>query len=349
VASIVWSVGVAVVVLLTADLYLHRKYAPTFGVNVWGYRGDPRGPKAANETRIIVLGGSTAFGYGVFTGQDFPALLERRLDGWNGRRVSFVNAGFNNHGVYSFLDSLQDYAYLDYDAVVLYEGYNDLTPGSRNLTSARRQSPVFRWTGYFPILPMILSEKMMVLMNPGKSLDEVYQERAAGGAKPDPAPAAGAPVVFIARANDGTDAALAQANQIVAALRRQVGALSAPGDVPPLPAGCDETPERRWYCELMGKSIEYALLAGKRVLVVGQPAISDLHVQQQRALQGLLEQRFGGDPRVRYYDVARQIDLSDRTLASDGMHLTVAGTERLAAILEDPVRQLLLERPPTPR
>ena len=45
----------------------------------------------------------------------------------------------------------------------------------------------------------------------------------------------------------------------------------------------------------MGKSVEYALLAGKRVLVVGQPAISDLHVQQQRALQGWLAQRFGGE------------------------------------------------------
>ena len=66
--------------LLAADLYFHHRVERFAGVNIWGYRG-PRvsRKKAPGEHRLVVIGGSTAFGYGVDWDQAFPAYLERDL------------------------------------------------------------------------------------------------------------------------------------------------------------------------------------------------------------------------------------------------------------------------------
>jgi hypothetical protein len=62
-----------------------------------------------------------------------------------------INLGFNNEGAFAFLPTLQDFRYLDYDIVCLYEGYNDL-PGDEGPNTAvfRHESPIFRLTGLFP-------------------------------------------------------------------------------------------------------------------------------------------------------------------------------------------------------
>src|SRR5205085_1719314 len=71
--SLVFSLGV----LLAADIYVHRKFQTSAGVNIWGYRGPTVGRKTPGERRIAVLGGSTAFGYGVHWNESFPSVLER--------------------------------------------------------------------------------------------------------------------------------------------------------------------------------------------------------------------------------------------------------------------------------
>ena len=79
-----------------------------------------------------MLGGSTVFGYGVAWNESIPAQLEPRLQARLGRPVTVVNLGFNNEGAYAFVPNLEDFAYLDYDVIVLYEGYNDL-PGDEGV------------------------------------------------------------------------------------------------------------------------------------------------------------------------------------------------------------------------
>ena len=125
----VLSVFVSAVGLLAADLYLHRRYERSAGLNVWGYRGPTVGRKQTGEQRIVYLGGSTAFGYGVRWEEAIPAQLEKKLNekqGGGSRRVSVVNLAYNNQGAYSFKFTLDDYLSLNYDVVCLYEGYNDL-------------------------------------------------------------------------------------------------------------------------------------------------------------------------------------------------------------------------------
>src|SRR5437879_1393125 len=95
-AAVLLAVLVPFSVLLAADIYFHRRVERFAGVNVWGYRG-PRVPKkASGEHRLVVIGGSTAFGYGLVWDQTFPAYLEQYLRplSKNGAPVSVVNLGF---------------------------------------------------------------------------------------------------------------------------------------------------------------------------------------------------------------------------------------------------------------
>src|SRR5206468_12646610 len=62
------------------DLYLHHKFLRTGGYNVWGYRGPAVGKKRPGETRLVMLGGSVTFGYGVSSDQTVPTYLEARLN-----------------------------------------------------------------------------------------------------------------------------------------------------------------------------------------------------------------------------------------------------------------------------
>src|SRR3989440_5949307 len=170
-AATVVSTGVMVSLLLGADLYLHRKH----GINVWGYRGPAVGRKQPGEKRIAVLGGSTAWGFGLSAGQDFPGRLQQmfaeRARTEEGPPINVLNLSFNDEGAYSFKYTLKDYDYLDYDAVVLYSGYNDL---SENRMVFRHRSPVFIWTGYLPLLPALTVDKISAWRKrPGKENEPV--------------------------------------------------------------------------------------------------------------------------------------------------------------------------------
>src|SRR5947207_15897741 len=89
------------VALLALDVMLHWRVQNVAAVNVWGYRGPTIGRKQPNETRVVVLGGSTAFGYGVQYDEAFPYYLEQLLNA-RGRRFTVVNLGAPGQGAYGF-------------------------------------------------------------------------------------------------------------------------------------------------------------------------------------------------------------------------------------------------------
>ena len=156
---------------------LHSRFQKTGGVNVWGYRGPIVGRKRAGEHRIVMLGGSSAFGYGVSTEEAIPAQLQSMLDRSGSAPFSVVNLGYNNEGAYSLRFTLADYLYLDYDLAILYEGYNDLIGSSEpNFSVFRHESPIFRRTGYLPILPVVFREKAAALLY--RRTDHVVVRRA---------------------------------------------------------------------------------------------------------------------------------------------------------------------------
>ena len=293
----------ATLTLLAADLWAHHRAERTAGVNRRGYRGPLVGAAHVGEQRIVMLGGSTVFGYGVFAREALPAQLERALR-TRGVAASVVNLGFNSEGAYAFAPAIGDYAWLNPDLVVLYEGYNDLLPELPNRQLVRHGSIVFRATGYFPILPLVVREKIDALAANGTSSRVVF-----GGA---------------ARAAD--------------ALTRQIGRLSAAATDAQGQTHSGERPKWAFYCDAVKAAIVAARTAGMRVLVVTQPYISDSHLQQQDALRAMLKQ-YEGDAGVAYFDAGHVIDLTDRQLAFDGMHLTPQGNAIMANALSNVVEK----------
>ncbi len=325
-------------VLLAIDLFLHQRAERSAGLNRWGYRGPVMSAKKAGELRIAMLGGSTAFGYGVMWDESIPALLAQRLNQQHPDHVwTAVNLGYNTEGAYAFLPNLRDFAYLDYDIVVLYEGYNDLLGDTNpNYVTVRQQSPIFRATGYFPILPLWLNEKSLALRAGGtvaQGYDKIRSESPQTVFRPNLSQRASASAV---------DAAAA----VTGALERQFERI---GDG--LPSG--RSPENAlecpapWgsYCGAEHRAIQFALARGNRVLVVGQPqlpsaSLRERHHLQQEALAGMLRRQYASNSRVAYFSVGDRLDLSSTNLSFDQMHLNPDGNKIVAIALAEPVLAL---------
>ncbi len=316
--------------LLALDVYLHHRVQHAAGVNVWGYRGDVVGRKKPGETRIVTIGGSTTFGYGLPWNESWPYYLEHKI---NQRRpgptpVTVVNLGVPADSARTFVATLQDYAYLNFDIACFYEGYNDLGVDDfkfKNLTNPdvphylewRHQSPIFRWTGYFPIFPLVLNEKAMAMMH-GGNLNAAYGTEKA---------------VFQPNlATRTTAAALKTASELGVQIERQFGHLS--NVKPVLSQATDDTCGRwRQYCGAIADAVEHTLAKGQRAVVISQPYLSDLHVDQQTALATMMAHRFGGDAHVRYVNLGRAIDMRDTSLVYDGIHLVARGNVIIAEAL----------------
>jgi len=333
------AIFIPVAALLATDMFLHTRFQRTGGVNIWGYRGPIVHRKQPGERRVVMLGGSSAFGYGVGWAEAIPARLESKIRN-AGEHASVVNLAYNNEGAYSFRFTLADYLYLDYDLAILYEGYNDLMGGERapNFSVFRHESPVFRATGYLPIFPLIFREKAAAMLYHG-NIGQMYDEARTGKK-----------VRFDASVADRAKAGALNATAAVGdAIQRQLGRMS-PEPAPSIPSANASGCPQPWaeYCQAVLTAVEFGLQRDKRVLVVTQPYLlghSGLrHQDQQQALVSALQRRFGTDRRVGYFNAGSIVDLADPAISFDQMHLTASGNERVASALAGPVRDLLASR-----
>ncbi|HJU44275.1 MAG TPA: SGNH/GDSL hydrolase family protein [Vicinamibacterales bacterium] len=322
--------------LLVADLIVHHRAERSAGLNRRGYRGPVIPPKQPGELRVVMVGGSTVFGYGVAWNESIPAFLESKLHERLKRPVRVVNLGFNNEGAHAFLANLEDFAYLDYDVAVLYEGYNDL-PGDAGPNRAvyRRDSAIYRAFGYYPILPLYLEEKARSLQF--GNVNAAYE--AAERKPPD------SQVVFRPGLATRTSAAALQA---ISSVTRALDGQLARTSVAPLPAvkesesklGCNDPYVT--YCESVAVAVRYGLTRGHGVVVGSQPraigAVShDRHTRQQSMLASMMAREFGGEPRVAFADCSGVIDLNNVDYTFDGMHLKPEANATVAAALVEPV------------
>jgi len=313
--TILLASGIVVIGLLAADIYVHWRTQNVAGVNVWGYRGAPVGAKSDGDVRVVMVGGSTVYGWGLPSHESIASFLEQRLNASTaGRRFSVVNLGAPGQGAYGFVTDLADFEYLDYGIVCLYEGYNDLGPmtirGRDNYLLWRRESPVFRWTGYYPILPVVLREKAD-LMTGGPAKGEVrFSARLAGGA-------------------------MRAVAAVTGDLGGQVGGLTPAPANAPADGECIDTWAR--YCGSVREAITWALARNKRVIFATQPYLSDAHKEQQANVAAMLTARFGADPRVTYVNLGDAIDMRNRDIAYDGLHLIASGNDTIASRLVTPV------------
>jgi hypothetical protein len=98
---------------------------------------------------------------------------------------------------------------------------------------------------------------------------------------------------------------------------------------------CIDTWKR--YCGSVRDAVAWAVARQKAAIVVTQPYLSDAHIEQQANLAAMLRARFAGERRVQYVDLGRVIDMRDRALAYDGVHLVARGNDTIASHLVNPV------------
>jgi hypothetical protein len=329
------SLSAALAAVIGVDVWLHARYAPWLGYNVWGYRGPIAGRKQPGEYRVAVFGGSVAYGYSVAPADTIEMFLERDLRAAAGAdRLTVVNLAYNNEGAYSFAYTVRDYAYLKYDLAILFEGYNDLTDDPPNRSVFRQSSPVFRLTGYLPIFPMVFREKAAALMY-GGDVNALYEKSGKRVFRP----------AWTARTQAG---ALTTAAAIEGRLERQLARISPPPQAAadrPADTGCAHVP---MYCRSVAAGVDAARAIGAQVIVGTQPYVvghtRPVHMQQQQDLAGMLSRKYGGDPNVKYVNLGGVLDLSDPRLSGDGMHPTDVGDARLAEALVQPVLALAAAR-----
>jgi hypothetical protein len=109
--------------------YLEDKWLTT---NSLGLRGAEIGPKQPDEYRILSLGESTAFGFGVDDGDTYAERLEHALRARQpGRAVRVINAGVPAYSSFQSLVYLKTRGLdLEPDAVLIYHWANDFLPAS---------------------------------------------------------------------------------------------------------------------------------------------------------------------------------------------------------------------------
>jgi hypothetical protein len=322
--------GVTLGVLLAADLYAHTRVERSAGLNRHGYRGPVIARKQPGEVRAVMLGGSTVFGFNIEVEDALPEQLERALAAVE-PNARVVNLGYHQEAAVSFVPTLRSFAFLDYDIVLLYEGYNDiLGDGQPNNSQKRHASALFRTIGYYPILPQILREKAGFLRGQNGQAQVVFQP---------------------SLANRTSAAALDASSAFAEALGRQLDRIVDPVDAAPHSGpGCGAP----WshYCGSVGAAVRYALDHNALVLVIGQPRLphdqAERHASQQHALSAMIAAEFGGNPRVRYLDLADAVDLSDTGLAFDGLHLNREANAMVVKRLVGPVRELIAARRSSP-
>lgn len=321
-------------VLLAVDIFLHGRYEKSAGYNVWGYRGPSVGRKPAGEVRIVMTGGSSAFGYGGQWDEAIPARLEQRLASAS-PAVRVVNLGYNNEGAYSFKFTLNDYLWLDYDLAILYEGYNDLLGDSSppNTQVFRHESPIYRLTGYLPIFPIVFREKAASLLN--GNVGAAYSQDQKTVFRPG----------LAAR---GTAGVLTAVVGVTEALEQQISRVTdePARQVTVSPAtGC----QYPWqtYCQSVFDAVQFAVSKGKRALVVGQPLFAPGNARharqlaQQQELAGMMARQFAGRQDVGFVSMGTVVDLANPDESFDGMHLTPKGNSAVAAALAPAVSELM--------
>ena len=179
-AALAAGAALAFSLLWAADIFMHRRLESETGVNVWGYRGPVVRQKAPDEIRVVVLGGSTAFGREL-TGsmplylQDY--LNNERLRGdaafHSAAPITVVNLASPYDHVGAFERTLDDYAWLHDDVVCLYIGHDDPAPSAEAARVGwRRQSAIFRASGYLPILPMLIAPRSAAGMDVRETVDD---------------------------------------------------------------------------------------------------------------------------------------------------------------------------------
>jgi hypothetical protein len=164
------AVALGVLLMVTLDQYAHKQVQLMGGLNSWGYRGTVAKQRVFDETRLVIVGGTQAFGFGVAVKESTTSYLRYLIESWvtfDRGPVTAVNLGVLGLPRGAYAARLEQHRYLAPDVICVYV---DLAPNPTAAAHRNTPSGVARLTGYMPSLPIVLQEKGDLLAQQGSPL-----------------------------------------------------------------------------------------------------------------------------------------------------------------------------------
>lgn len=128
----------------TKEVYRSGEFTFTAEINSLGFRGHEYfAPKSTNSIRIMTIGDSFTYGWGVSLNDSWPQILEKELPAKIGKKVEVLNFSSPGHGPINYKNIVSDFLkiYLpDYILIGLLEG-DDLSQLYPPPTKTVGQSP----------------------------------------------------------------------------------------------------------------------------------------------------------------------------------------------------------------
>jgi hypothetical protein len=274
------------------DLYAHKRLETLAGLNLWGYRGVVAHQRQPREIRLVVVGGTRAFGLGMPASWTIATVVRQEVmlvtdrPGGVVRQVVALTLARPGALPDSYTGTIEHFAYLKPDYICIYD---DLGVGGAPLPE--ETSGVFARTGYWPALPLALQEKGM-LWRFG-SVQAGYVRTASPGTS------------WMRRVS-GT--ALQGAGIMLAGVDRMMAR-------PAIPHRADD-PER--YAAQMMQTLGVALNHARGVVVALGPAESPLQASNLAALLPRLDNELRTTPRLRLVNLQADAVLRDPSQRLDG-------------------------------
>ena len=297
------------IIILTyaADRVVGNKFNKIYaGWNSEGYRGIKKKEKKEGFERIVTVGGSTTFGYGTTYLHAWPHLIEEKFLE-NSLKADVVNLGQLSQGIWAIKRDLLHYDYLDYDYVIFYSGYNDSNPNILNKSSARHYDLFFKLFGYLPILDTYIYEKMILIFY--GDLEKFYSDKLKD-------------TEAVSFSLDKENNPVRKKNQ----KKNNVNSNLAVENKAPF----------QDYINEYNETFRFLLNKNKKIIFIHQPKLENYNFIQREKINELLS----GYPEIIQLDYTNLIDLSDKKISLDYMHLTIEGNTRLANKLFEDIQNL---------
>ncbi|MFM7022256.1 MAG: hypothetical protein ACKOXB_04705 [Flavobacteriales bacterium] len=293
------ALGIFLVLLFSADYYLHYRLPQAF--NTEGYRGEILGDKEGNEYRIACFGGSTTFGYLLNKDESYPFYLQHELA--EKGNFTVANLGANGQGIYGISHDVEYYDYLQYDAAILYDGYNDRNPKDFNLSNFRGGDLLFSAFGYKTILWFYLKDKYTLWNTPENIVSKpVFDKR----------------------------------NPNSVALKNTLSKYFTENDSLAQTLYLNNKKPYGEYLNYLEQTLTYLSTNNIKTFYVCQP--KSYNSIQQKLVRQLIAQKFKG--KVKYISLSDAIENMD-DFSFDSMHLTAEGNRKIAKMMKDSVLSYL--------
>lgn len=240
--------------------------------------------------KIACFGGSTTYGYPVHFEETWPFELQNILRNKN-YPVDIINFGVNSQGIYGINYDVKEYMNYEWDIAIIYNGYNDFDPTVNNQYSFGESDFIFNLTGYKFIIPHYINDKLSAYLNSQKSTKVLFEKSVSNSDLRSK-------IINKYKLYDSLAINWKKSHQ--------------------------EAPYQA-YMSTLQATFDELLKQEKKVFMVAPPGLGNTVLH--KGIQKMIQEKYQS---IKYINASNFINLKDKELCLDGMHLSAKGNKTIA-------------------